>query len=210
MSKPNFFNKNHAEWFFFISVLALSVGLSGCANIQRNSDKCFMDQQQIASLIDMKSIIDASARELCTRDAEIGGQASSLPRAELVVVTDFVNIHNYVSSPFGVSLGNQLRTSLNYACNLQVRQVDLLKDFKLGATGFTALTKDSAQTRNTEFGVSNAIIGTYDWQPNKLFLTLKKINIASTAVSTSVQKEVSWSCGSTHSRAPQNFAWNVR
>lgn len=184
-SQQERFRQKTFLFFLFISLTTLS----GCAGYMQPA-KCWLSTEEIASQIDFDAIIANAAQDMCGSTPLF---LSNDP-ADALVVTDFVDIHSYTPNRLGVSLGDKLRTNLSQICAVPVRQTELMKNFRLNSKGLTALTRQPEELLSKSFEAKNAIIGTQDWQGNRLTLTIKSISLSDTLIQKSISREVHWSC----------------
>jgi hypothetical protein len=145
-----------------------------------------MDKREVLSRLDLKSVFDDAAKSLCTEQLA----DSNVP----LLVSDLVEIQSYKTDSIGILMGEYFRGSLIQACKQKVTQADLSRDFRLNSQGLTALTRDPALVRVPEISASQAMVGVYEWQNNKLVLMLRQVSLENSTVTKLVTKELTWRC----------------
>jgi hypothetical protein len=177
-----------APSFRFVFTLAMSISmLSACSTpLIEPATKCWMDKREVLSRLDLKSVFDDAAKSLCTEQLA----DSNVP----LLVSDLVEIQSYKTDSIGILMGEYFRGSLIQACKQKVTQADLSRDFRLNSQGLTALTRDPALVRVPEISASQAMVGVYEWQNNKLVLMLRQVSLENSTVTKLVTKELTWRC----------------
>ena len=174
----------------FVLTLAVSTSILGACSstLHEPATKCWMDKREVLSRLDLKSVFDEAAKSLCNGDV-------ADPNVPLLV-SDLVEIQSYKTDSIGILMGEYFRGSLIQACKQKVTQADLSRDFKLNSQGLTALTRDPALVRAPEIPATQAMVGVYDWQNNKLVLMLREVTLENSSVKKLVTKEITWRCES--------------
>ncbi len=97
-------------------------------------------------------------------------------------ITDFVNISNLKNkSELGFLLSSQLKVATLENCNkdLNIKELTLGKDLKLGQKGSNILSRSVAELKSTTISKKGKIIvGTYAITTRKLILYIKVIDLA--------------------------------
>lgn len=170
--------------------MACSFFLVGCTT-KLQASKCRINIDDAVSQIDTRKLIDDLVVGLCPIPAELDLQSQG---KDLTIVPDFVEIQSLQPARIGVVLGEALRASIFNNCKIPIRQVEMSKDFRLNSNGLMALSRNSNEVRQDSFPAKTAIIGTYNISSSKISLTVRRIDIESSAFLAVTSKEVTWAC----------------
>ena len=184
-----------ARWRLGFAAAALA-GLSACAELAAPAgSSCLSSEADLLGGVDTRELAALLAEGLCPRDEPEGKPA-------LLVVADPVDVHSFQPGPLGRVFGEVLRTAVLRQCRVPIRQVELSRDFHLGAQGMTALTRDLRGVREPQFAARDALITTYSVQRQRVVFVARRVDIATGAIAAMNARELAWRCTSGLGGAP--------
>ncbi len=153
--------------------------MGGCASVN-----CNIASHDILPRLNLKAVFDSVARDICSQRC--------VPKTALV--TDFLDIESYRPEREGILMSEIMRGSLSEVCCYQIVQGEFSKHFKLSKRGLIALTRNPEEIRNKEFPYTEAVVGTYSFSENKLFVFVRQVNLKTGKIRKFITKEISYSC----------------
>lgn len=190
-------------------LMLLATGmLTGCAHsnsgvYERSGPHRSLDSR--LETIDLKALFNAIASEFCSdaccgeKDLSSHGDCSTPADAawcgqagERVIVTDFVDLQSFEPKKSGLVMAELLRGSLNQSCGHRVIQGEFSKYFKVSDQGLVILSR-SASDIGRDYTGRHVVVGTYEYNRNKLLLFVKKINTSDNQIVRMVTKEIDFS-----------------
>jgi hypothetical protein len=167
--------------------------LSGCVLFDRTG--CSSSLEALTAHGDLKDIFNGLAGELC--EGACGPVAEGVKKecaGRTVLVTDFVDVQSYTPKKAGAFLGELMRSSLSGACRYKIVQAEFSEYFKLTDQGLTALTRNPKEIKNAEFPYSEAVVGTYQFNADKVYLFARRLNIHTGKISKMASREITLPC----------------
>lgn len=114
----------------------------------------------------------------------------NIGKEEVVLVSDFVNLNSLENhSKLGFLLSDTLKNSLLNK-NIYVREIELGKDFQIGPSGFTVLSRDHKLINNTVANERFAVVGTYTITTKRLIVFIKLMDITTGTILSSSSSSV--------------------
>jgi PBP1b-binding outer membrane lipoprotein LpoB len=147
------------------------------------------DKAQIISNLSLENIMDEISLELCTNS-----DTRQRPLSKSLIFTDFVDIKTLKTDKNGMFMSELLRSSFSTNCNTKIVQAEFGKYFTLNNKGFVSRTRDIDKIKKSNYAYSKAIVGTYRFTRNNLYLFVKLIDINTGKVIKMVRKKVSYQC----------------
>ncbi len=165
-----------------VSKLIVLVGallLNGCASVN-----CYLASHDILPKLNLRDVFNSVAKDIC--------QSRCVPKT--VLVTDFLDIETYRPEREGMLMSEIMRGSLSERCCYQIVQGEFSKHFRLSQKGLIALTRNPEEIRHREFPYTEAIVGTYSFSENKLFIFVRQVNLKTGKIRKFITREISFSC----------------
>lgn len=168
------------------SVLTL-LALGGCAATptSQSPPNCVISESEIMGRIDARELARQLSVSLCPPPG-----STPLP----LVVSDPVDVQNYLPGHLGRAFGDVLRSAIFNRCNMPIRQVELGREFSLSGDGMTALTRNLTDVRGESFQAKDAIITTYSINAATIYFVSRRVDIDSGSINSMSTREVSWQC----------------
>lgn len=178
------------RWRAACGLVAL-LGLSACADLASPPGaSCLSSEADLLGGVDTRELAGLLAEGLCPAPDPVvaGGEAA------LLVVADPVDVHSFQPGPLGRAFGEVFRSAVLRQCRVPLRQVELSREFHLGAQGMTALTRDLRGVSQPQFAAREALITTYSVQRQRVVFVARRVDIASGAIAAMNARELSWQC----------------
>lgn len=148
---------------FFITSFLFTLFLTACSNINMNIDGSNNFQSLVSGLV------ESSYKKIQKR----------VSKEEVILVSDFVNIDKLENhSKLGFLLSETLKNSLS-SKNIIIREVELMKNFKIGEHGFNVLSRNQNEVYDEIVDANLAMVGTYSITSKRLIVFIKLIDIHS-------------------------------
>jgi PBP1b-binding outer membrane lipoprotein LpoB len=177
----------------YISTILLTLFFGGCVSSSVDCTDEYgqgFDKTQIISNLSLEKIMDEISLELCT----VNQNVRQRPISKSLIFTDFVDIKTLKTDKNGMFMSELLRSSFSKNCNTKIVQAEFGQYFRLNQDGFVSLTRDVSKIKTPNYKYSKAIVGTYRFTSNNLYLFVKLIDINSGKVLKMVRKKVSYQC----------------
>ncbi|HSW62723.1 MAG TPA: FlgO family outer membrane protein [Dissulfurispiraceae bacterium] len=179
-----------------VLLLGLLFVLSGCFMRYMGSADCTPTLEEILSRVDMKPVFRGMAADLCGEPCNPTGSPNvTVCPSPTFLVTDFVDIHSLQPKKHGIVMGELMRSSLNLACKAKIVQAEFSESFTLSDKGLVAMSRDPKQIRHPEYPYSEYIVGTFSYSGNKLFLFVRKVDVATGRITRMASREITAGCG---------------
>lgn len=179
-----------------IAVL-ITFTLMGCSALVscKNNLTYAHQPDAVVSRLDLTDVFDDIAEELCDGGCKRVSGANSLSSSKgTMLVTDMVDIQSYSPGRGGIFMSELMKSSLNNVCCYKIFQTEFGKHFQLSPDGLISLTRNQGEIKNRNYPSNEAIVGTYNYSPGKLFIFVRKINIYTGKISRFITKTVRIGC----------------
>lgn len=169
------------------TALLAALALTACADLAPPPGaSCLSSEADLLGGVDTRELAGLLAQGLCPDE--------DTAEAALLVVADPVDVHSFQPGPLGRAFGEVLRSAVMRQCRVPLRQVELSREFHLGAQGVTALTRDLRGVSQPQFQAREALVTTYSVQRQRVVFVARRLDIASGAIKAMNARELNWQC----------------
>ena len=172
--------------FTFVLISSLIFLLNGCVSVKM---PCSNNPDKVIPELKLQTIFEEIARELKNKCHSVRCNGSST-----TLITDFVDIKTLTPRRSGMLMSELMKSSISRIYGDNIIQAEFSQYFKLNVSGLVVLTRDVTQIQQQRFPFSEAIVGTYNYTNNKLYIFVRKINIYTGKITSMVTKEINFSC----------------
>lgn len=168
----------------FISSLVIL--FSGCVSVKM---PCSSNPDKIIPELKLQTIFEEIAKELKSKchNGRCNGSSTT-------IITDFVDIKTLTPRRSGMLMSELMKSSINKIYGDNIIQAEFSQYFTLNNSGLVVLTRDVKKIQEQRLPFSEAIVGTYNYTNNKLYIFVRKINIYTGKITSMVTKEINFSC----------------
>jgi PBP1b-binding outer membrane lipoprotein LpoB len=177
----------------YISAVFIALIFNACVSTSVDCTDKYgdgIDKSQIISNLSLEKIMDQISLELC----QVNSNGKRRPISKSMIFTDFVDIKTLKTDRNGMFMSELLRSSFSNNCSTKIVQAEFGKYFTLNQNGFVSLTRDVNKIKNQDYRYSKAVVGTYRFAPNNIYIFVKLIDMNTGKVLKMVRKKVSYNC----------------
>jgi hypothetical protein len=183
------------------------ISLSSCVRVYDNDRYNHQTIDDRLDRVELKTLFDSISLDFCKSSCSVcetpctqftenhkplpeGTVTGAAYKQETVIVTDFVDLQTFEPKHAGLLMAELMRGSLHNVCCNRILQGEFSKYFKLTDKGLVVLTRSSNDIKKNEYSDRDVVVGTYEYNRNKLMIFVKKINISTGKIERMVTREL--------------------